>query len=163
MSQYKVYQSNTLSDLYKTFLNNKPQTGYSYNISPWQQQYGYGLNPFIGKYRQQGYGIGNILGSLFKTVVPLIKPVIKNVGKRMLKTAGKRALTGGVRVIDNVIQGKTIKDSLQNEKKLLKNEAEQYMNKQVEKLSSNIKKRKKQTKNKSNKKRKLNLSKDIFA
>ena len=62
---------------WRNILNNKPQTGYSYNISPWQQQYGYGLNPFIGKYRQQGYGIGNILGSLFKTVVPCGLTVIE--------------------------------------------------------------------------------------
>lgn len=57
-------------------------------------QKGYGIiPPFIGYKQQQGNGIGNIIGGLFLTVVPFIKPMIKsaakNVGKEFLRGVWK--------------------------------------------------------------------------
>ena len=84
-------------------------------------QRGNGLdNGFIGyKYHQRGAGIGNILGGLFRTVIPLVKPAlktaaatIKQVAKPAMKRVGKEFLKGGVELASNLMQGKDFKSSI---------------------------------------------------
>lgn len=68
------------------------------------RQTGGALPVFRGLPHQQGYGLGNILSLIGKTVVP----IMKNVGKRFLKTG----LKAGRAALSDVIEGKDIKSSL---------------------------------------------------
>ena len=65
---------------------------------------GSNLPVFQGVQYQEGYGIGNILGGLFRSALPLIK----SAGKRL----GKEVLTAGKDVLGDVLSGKNIKSSL---------------------------------------------------
>ena len=84
------------------------------------QQYGMGVDipPFMGARFQKGYGIGNFLGGLFRSVIPLAKsvfkvarPVLKRTGKQVLK----RGIKSGVKVIEKVAQGQNLKKVLKTE------------------------------------------------
>jgi hypothetical protein len=71
-------------------------------------QHGKGFPVYKGEFHQQGYGLGGILSSMFKSVIPLAMPVIKKMGKRLLSS--------GVKVARNVIVKKRpIKRALQEE------------------------------------------------
>jgi hypothetical protein len=117
---------------------------------------GHGHIPvFEGKIRQEGYGIGNILGGLFRSAMPLLK----NIGKKV----GSQLLQGGKDVLEDVLAGENIKSSLKKRameraKKLLKNdptiEGHSYYN--------NKRKRTRSTPNKSRKRRCHRKKKDIF-
>ena len=56
------------SDLYSQAFSKTPTT---------YEQIGRGLTPFIGRKYQKGYGFGNILGFLFRSITPFIRPTIK--------------------------------------------------------------------------------------
>ena len=72
---------------------------------------GYHLTPFMGKKHQRGYGLGNIISGLFRTVIPLVKPVLKSAARNI----GKRMIKGGVSVAKNVLKGENIKRALKRE------------------------------------------------
>lgn len=70
-----------------------------------------GMPSFSGPLVQQGHGIGGIFRSLFRTVVPLFQkaaPVLKSVAK----SAAKEAVRTGANVVDDLLDGDNIKDSL---------------------------------------------------
>ncbi len=76
------------------------------------------IPPFIGIPYQRGYGIGNIISGLFKSVIPLAKnvfkvakPILKKTGKQMLK----RTVKGGVNVIQKVADGENFKKAIKAE------------------------------------------------
>ena len=52
---------------------------------------------FQGARYQRGSGLGSVLGGLVRSAVPMIKPV--------LKTMGREALKGGVNVLNDVLRG----------------------------------------------------------
>ena len=78
------------------------------------EQTGGALSPvFRGLDIQEGYGIGNFLGSLFRTALP----VLKSFAKPLLKSAGRELLTSGVKVMGNVAGGENIKSALKQRAK----------------------------------------------
>ena len=78
---------------------------YEYYTKPLEDYYlhqvGNGLPFYSGVVHQRGYGLGNIFGSIFRTIFPFLKQGAKKVGKELLKT--------GVSVASDVIQGENIK------------------------------------------------------
>jgi len=60
---------------------------------------------FVGRRFQHGHGLGSILGGIFRRIV---LPFVKTHGKNMLANAVKT----GLEVADDVIGGKTVKDSV---------------------------------------------------
>jgi hypothetical protein len=70
-----------------------------------RQQRGGDMPVFAGARTQRGHGLGNILSGLFrKIVLPFFKRNVKMVGSRALKT--------GMEIADDVMEGKSFKDSL---------------------------------------------------
>ena len=64
------------------------------------QQKGGGEFPvYVGRYVQKGHGIGNIIGSLFRRILPV------------LKAFAPHALRTGANVLEDVSQGKSWKES----------------------------------------------------
>jgi hypothetical protein len=69
------------------------------------QQRGGEMPVFAGARMQRGHGLGNILSGLFrKIVLPFVKRNVKMFGTRALKT--------GMEIADDVMEGKSFKDSL---------------------------------------------------
>lgn len=67
-------------------------------------QIGHGLPVFRGGRGQRGHGIGNILGGLFRSAVPLLKKGAKALGKEALRT--------GMAVAGDVLDGRSLKSSV---------------------------------------------------
>ena len=65
------------------------------------QQVGRGLPVFTGPRTQRGYGLGGILGGLFRSAMPLIKQGVKTLGREVLNT--------GVGIAQDALDGKNIK------------------------------------------------------
>ena len=57
---------------------------------------------------QQGYGLGSIFGSLFRSAIPLLK----DTGKTFVKNLSRKALKTGVGVAGDVIRGRNLEDSV---------------------------------------------------
>ena len=76
------------------------EISYFKGVPPYQRGYGY---------RQRGAGISDILKSLWRTFLP----VLKSAGS----TVGKEALSTGSRILDRVAQGENVKAALINEGK----------------------------------------------
>lgn len=70
------------------------------------QQEGGGMF-FEGIPFQRGYGIGSVLGNLFRYLVP--------IGKTIGKELGREGLSTGSRVLTNMMSGETLKNSLRKE------------------------------------------------
>lgn len=65
-----------------------------------RQQKGGGDFPvYVGRYRQRGHGLGNMLGSLFRRILPY------------LKSFAPIALRTGANIVEDVSKGKTWKDA----------------------------------------------------
>ena len=65
-----------------------------------QQQRGGGEFPvYVGRYRQRGHGLGNILGSLFRRILPYFK------------SFAPHALRAGANIVEDVSRGKTWKNA----------------------------------------------------
>ena len=94
--------------LYHNLFNTKNPT-YPYQ----NEQHGYGFpqTVFKGSRRQRGYGLGNIISSLFRKVVPLLAPILKSAAKGV----GKRMLKGGINIAENVLSGGDVKEAVRNE------------------------------------------------
>ena len=67
-------------------------------------QYGLGMNVFHGSRIQRGYGLGSILGGLFRKALPYLW--------KGAKYAGKTALRTGANVANDVIDGQNIRASI---------------------------------------------------
>ena len=65
------------------------------------QQVGKGLPVFTGPRSQRGYGLGGILGGLFRSAMPLFKQGAKTLGREVLNT--------GVGLAQDALEGKNIK------------------------------------------------------
>jgi len=70
---------------------------------------------FRGAKHQRGHGLGSIISGLFRRVV---LPLLKNEGKTLIpflknnkKTLIKNALKTGMEVADDVLEGKSMKES----------------------------------------------------
>ena len=50
------------------------------------QQVGMGIPVFTGPRTQRGYGLGGILGGLFRSAMPLIRQGAKTLGRQVLST-----------------------------------------------------------------------------
>jgi hypothetical protein len=74
-------------------------------------QYGHGteLGTFRGRQFQRGHGLGNILGSLFKKILPAATKVGKTVGKELLKTSAH--------VASDALAGRDLVESLEQRSK----------------------------------------------
>jgi hypothetical protein len=65
-----------------------------------RQQKGGGDFPvYVGRYRQRGHGLGNMLGSLFRRILPY------------LKSFAPIALRTGANIVEDVSRGKSWKDA----------------------------------------------------
>jgi hypothetical protein len=65
-----------------------------------RQQKGSGDFPvYVGRYRQRGHGLGNMIGSLFRRILPY------------LKTFAPIALRTGANIVEDVSKGKSWKDA----------------------------------------------------
>ena len=81
----KVYESNPSS--YRNFYLSQVGSG----------------NAFQGAAIQRGYGLGGILGGLFRAATPLLKQGAKVVGRRVLRT--------GLDIAGDALSGRNIKHS----------------------------------------------------
>jgi hypothetical protein len=86
-----------------------------YNDNVWIDYYlsqakqtGHGMSGYQGIPYQRGSGLGSFFGRLLRTILP----VAKRIGKSALKTVGKEALNMGAAVMNDVVQGKNIKQSV---------------------------------------------------
>ena len=62
-----------------------------------------GGNFFRGARIQRGYGLGNILGGLFRSALPILKKGAKALGKQALQT--------GVEIASDALSGQNVKTS----------------------------------------------------
>ena len=65
------------------------------------------MDYFRGAATQRGYGLAGILGSIARSVLP----IVSRVGRQALKTVGKTALRTGTRIAKDVLSGGDIKSS----------------------------------------------------
>lgn len=82
------------------------------SIENYYLQQANGMPAFAGPSTQQGYGLGGIFKSLFRSVVPLFRkatPVLKSAAK----TVAKEAARTGVDVMEDVLDGKRFGSALQ--------------------------------------------------
>ena len=68
------------------------------------KQQGSGLPYFQGRQYQQGFGIGNILGGLFRSVMPLIKKTAVPLIKKGAKILGREALSTGSNILKGMVE-----------------------------------------------------------
>ena len=61
-------------------------------------QRGYGI--YRGRALQRGHGLGGIFKSLFR----MATPILKKVGKKALRTVGKRALKAGANALTDIAE-----------------------------------------------------------
>ena len=66
-----------------------------------QQQIGHGF--YTGLPWQKGYGIGDLLGSIARRFVPLLKPLVKYAGIKLLRA--------GTSAVNDIIAGKPVGDA----------------------------------------------------
>jgi len=69
------------------------------------KQSGAAMPVFVGTKRQRGHGIGSMLSGLFRNVLlPFLKGNVGSLAGNVLNT--------GVQVLDDVLQGKLVKDTV---------------------------------------------------
>ena len=87
-------------------------------------QVGGGQSIYTGRRYQRGHGLGNVLGSLFRTVAPMLRKTAVSLGKDVLRSgvsAGSRALT-------DIVAGAPVKKSI---KRHFVDEGRQLVNKRL--------------------------------
>ena len=75
-----------------------PYIEYYTNQALGKQQNGYGF--YTGLPWQRGYGVGGILGAFARQFVPILKP--------LAKAAGKKLLQAGASFVSDVAEGKSV-------------------------------------------------------
>src|SRR5664279_3694693 len=73
-----------------------------------RQQKGNGMPIYMGVPSQRGHGLGNMLGSLFRRILPFLK----QNAIPLLQRGAAMALRTGAKVVDDVHDGQTVKESL---------------------------------------------------
>ena len=72
------------------------------------KQRGAEMPVFVGTKRQRGHGIGSMLSGLFRNVVlPFLKENVGSLARNVLKT--------GAQVLDDVVLGKSLKDTVKKQ------------------------------------------------
>jgi len=105
-----------------------------------KQQRGHGDFPvYVGRTRQRGHGLGNIIGSLCRRILPI------------LKSFPPIALRTGARIFDDVNSGKTCKESAV---KRVQEPISSYMNSYMNQSDNGVRRRRKAVKRKRSTKRK---------
>lgn len=66
-------------------------------------QGGSGVPVFVGSRGQRGHGLGSLLSGLFRSAMPLLR--------RGLATFGKHALKTGMEIVNDVSEGRAVKES----------------------------------------------------
>ena len=116
------------------------KTSTPHPVMNYQQYYtnqvGGGQSIYTGRRYQRGHGLGNVLGSLFRTVAPMLRKTAVSLGKDVLRSgvsAGSRALT-------DIVAGAPVKKSI---KRHFVEEGRQLVNKRLKpnKTAPTIKKR----------------------
>ena len=80
-----------------------PRVQYVCDPRAYQEHYGRGLPTFQGDVIQDWYSFGNIIGGLFRSLIPLATKHIMPVLKRTAGEAGKSLLRSGANVAKDVI------------------------------------------------------------
>ena len=89
---------------------------YVCNSKLYKEHYGRGLPTFIGDVVQDGYGIGGVIASLFRGLVPLFSKSVVPVLKTTAKAAGRTMLRSGANIVkDVVLEKKKLGDSLKRQ------------------------------------------------
>ena len=135
-------------NLYNQYYNNQSGAGSSYPV-------------FRGDLYQAGYGIGGLLSGLFRSIIPIVKPLIRTGGKALARSA----LRMGKTLAKDVIKGKSLKtvlrDTAKDELGKLGKAGVSHLLNEFSTRKNTPKKRKIPIKNKRNKSSKRR-KKDIF-
>ncbi len=97
-------------------------------------QIGHGMVGFKGSAYQRGAGIGNLLGGLLRSFLPVAKSIGKSVGRQALRT--------GVEVASDALSGENIGQSIRNRGKAGANKLLTKGVRKLENLQAKTKKRK---------------------
>lgn len=94
------FNENTANKLYRDYYNQK----------------GGGQTPipipvYRGQAYQKGYGIGSVIGGLFKSFLPVLKNTALPILKCGAKSLGKTALKTGFDILSDGIEGRNLKTS----------------------------------------------------
>lgn len=89
-----------------------------------------------GLYVSRGAGIGSIFSSIYSSVVPLIRSVLKvggkaarsQLGRAVLKDAKKTAMKAGINVVGDALQGKNV---IRSSKSAIKNARQDFAKKLI--------------------------------
>ena len=79
-----------------------PQTNQEFFEDYYVNQIGSGI-PVYQPYSQYGAGLGNLLGSLFRRAIPLLRKGASVIGKQALSTGGD--------ILEDVLDGKSVKNA----------------------------------------------------
>ena len=80
----------------------------------YSRQSGSGYDPFFqGAAHQRGHGLGGLFGKLFRAAIPVFKNTVVPVLKRGAKAVAREALTTGVGVASDMLDGGSGVESLQ--------------------------------------------------
>ena len=129
------------------------------NASAYHEYYlnqaGRGYPVYTGTRYQRGHGLGSIIGSLFKSAVPLLK--------RGAKTLGRKALKTGLNLASDIMEGQNV---TQATKSRLKSTGQNLLQKAMDTVGPpgkrSIKRAAKRKKHRRRQTMLRNTSKDIF-
>lgn len=92
-----------------------PRVPYVCNPHLYREHYGRGLATFQGDVMQDGYGLGNIIGGLFRSIIPLATKHVLPIIKTVASAAGKTLLRRGANIAKDVIlERKGLKSSVKH-------------------------------------------------
>lgn len=82
-------------------------------IQHYVNQSGSGLPYFSGSLVQEGYGLGNLLAGVARSVLPILGKTLKPIVKKTAKSLGRKVVKSGADFLqDVVIHKKPVKKSL---------------------------------------------------
>lgn len=67
----------------------------------------------MGRRRQRGHGIGNVISGAFRSLLPAASNIFSSIAKKALPNLGKHALQAGINIAGDVLGGMRAKDALQ--------------------------------------------------
>ena len=89
-----------------------PGVGGQQALDRYYHQQGSGLQYFSGPGHQRGHGLGGLFGRLFRAAVPLLKNTVAPMMKKAGKAVAKEALTTGVGLATDLLDGEPFGDSV---------------------------------------------------
>ena len=87
-------------------------------------QIGHGQLYYKGRRYQKGHGLGNVLGTLFRSALPFLKKTAVSVGKDVLKSG----VTVGSHALTDIVSGAPVKQSI---KRRFVHEGRELVNKRL--------------------------------